>query len=61
MRVFLHRTERNKANFVGLATLHPFDQIPTYDEGALALFETGAIVFDIAERNYGPEAQKAAS
>jgi glutathione S-transferase len=41
--------------------LHPFDQIPTYDEGALALFETGAIVFDIAERNYGPEAQKAAS
>jgi glutathione S-transferase len=25
--------------------LHPFDQIPTYEEGDLALFETGAIVF----------------
>jgi len=25
--------------------LHPFGQIPTYEEGDLALFETGAIVF----------------
>ena len=24
--------------------LHPFGQIPTYEEGGLALFETGAIV-----------------
>ena len=32
--------------------LHPFGQIPTYEEGDLALFETGAIVFHIAER-YG--------
>src|SRR3954452_22360175 len=30
--------------------LHPFGQIPTYEEGDLALFETGAIVFHIAER-----------
>jgi glutathione S-transferase len=33
--------------------LHPFGQIPTYEEGALALFETGAIVFHIAERHGG--------
>jgi len=31
--------------------LHPFGQIPTYEEGDLALFETGAIVFHIAERH----------
>ena len=33
--------------------LHPFGQIPTYEEGDLALFETGAIVFHIAERQVG--------
>ncbi len=33
--------------------LHPFGQIPTYQEGDLALFETGAIVFHIAERHAG--------
>jgi glutathione S-transferase len=33
--------------------LHPFGQIPTYEEGDLALFETGAIVFYIAERHAG--------
>ncbi|MGE5566248.1 MAG: glutathione S-transferase family protein [Parcubacteria group bacterium] len=33
--------------------LNPFGQIPTYEEGALALFETGAIVFHIAERHPG--------
>jgi glutathione S-transferase len=33
--------------------LHPFGQIPTYEEGELALFETGAIVFHIADRNTG--------
>jgi glutathione S-transferase len=32
-------------------TLHPFGQIPTFEEGDLALFETGAIVFHIAERH----------
>jgi glutathione S-transferase len=33
--------------------LHPFGQIPTYEDGDLALFETGAIVFHIAERHAG--------
>lgn len=31
--------------------LHPFGQIPTYEEDDLALFETGSIVFHIAERH----------
>lgn len=30
--------------------IHPFGQIPTYEEGDLALFETGGIVFHLAER-----------
>ena len=33
--------------------IHPFGQIPTYEEGALALFETGAIVFHLAEHHAG--------
>ena len=33
--------------------LHPFGQIPTYEEDDLALFETGAIVLHIAERHPG--------
>ncbi len=33
--------------------LHPFGQIPTYEDGDLALFESGAIVFHIAERYAG--------
>lgn len=33
--------------------LHPFGQIPTYEDGDLALFESGAIVLDIAERHAG--------
>jgi glutathione S-transferase len=33
--------------------LHPFGQIPTYEEGGLALFETGGIVFHIAQRHAG--------
>ena len=33
--------------------LHPFGQIPTYEEGDLVLFETGAIVFHIAEHHAG--------
>ncbi|PPQ14699.1 glutathione S-transferase [Bradyrhizobium sp. AC87j1] len=32
---------------------HPFGQIPTYEDGDLTLFETGAIVLHIAERNDG--------
>lgn len=33
--------------------VHPFGQIPTYEEGDLALFETGAIIFHIADRHTG--------
>ena len=33
--------------------LQPFGQIPTYEEGDLALFETGSIIFHIAERHAG--------
>jgi glutathione S-transferase len=33
--------------------LHPFGQVPTYEEGDLALFESGAIVLHIAERHAG--------
>jgi glutathione S-transferase len=33
--------------------LNPFGQIPTYEEGGLALFETGSIVLHIAERHPG--------
>lgn len=32
---------------------HPFGQIPTYEEGDLVLFETGAIVLHIAEHHAG--------
>ncbi|WLR94554.1 glutathione S-transferase family protein [Shinella zoogloeoides] len=34
-------------------SLHPFGQIPTYEDGDLALFESGAIVLHIAERHAG--------
>jgi glutathione S-transferase len=33
--------------------LHPFGQIPTYEEGDLVLFESGAIVFHLAEQHAG--------
>jgi glutathione S-transferase len=41
--------------------LHPFGQIPTYEEGDLALFESGAIILHIAERHAGllPEDENA--
>nr|WMC96368.1 glutathione S-transferase family protein [Aminobacter aminovorans] len=32
---------------------HPFGQIPTYEEGDLVLFESGSIIFHIAERYAG--------
>jgi len=32
---------------------HPFGQIPTYEDGDLSLFESGAIVFHIAEGHPG--------
>ena len=33
--------------------LHPFGQIPTYEEGDLVLFETGSIVLHIADHHAG--------
>jgi glutathione S-transferase len=33
--------------------LHPFGQIPTYEEGNLVLFESGSIVLHLAERHAG--------
>lgn len=33
--------------------VHPFGLIPTYEEGDLVLFETGAIILHIAERHAG--------
>lgn len=33
--------------------LHPFGQIPTFEEGDLALFESGSIIFHIAQRHMG--------
>ena len=33
--------------------LQPFGQIPTYEEGDLALFESGAIVLHVAARHAG--------
>jgi glutathione S-transferase len=33
--------------------LHPFGQIPTYEEGDLVLFESGSIVLHIAEQHAG--------
>lgn len=33
--------------------ISPFGNIPTYEEGNLVLFESGAIVFHIAERHAG--------
>jgi len=34
-------------------TLHPFGQVPTYEEGDLSLFESGAIVLHVADRHAG--------
>lgn len=33
--------------------VHPFGQIPTFEDGSLMLFETGAIVLHLAERHPG--------
>ena len=37
----------------GHLRLHPFGQIPTYEEGGLILFESGAIVLHVAQRHSG--------
>ena len=41
--------------------LHPFGQIPTYEDGDLVLFESGAIILHVAERQAGllPDEAKA--
>ena len=49
VRLVSFRTMKDPAHLA----LHPFGQIPTYEEGDLALFETGAIVFHVAERHAG--------
>ena len=49
VRLVSFRTMKEPAHLA----LHPFGQIPTYEEGALGLFETGAVVFHIAERHPG--------
>lgn len=49
VRLVSFRTMKESAHLA----LHPFGQIPTYEEDDLALFETGAIVFHIAERHGG--------
>src|SRR5881409_1122616 len=33
--------------------LHPFGQIPTYEDGEIAIFETGSIIFHIAQKHPG--------
>ena len=33
--------------------LHPFGQIPTYEDGGLALFESGAIILHVAQQHAG--------
>lgn len=33
--------------------IHPFGQIPTYEEDSLSLFETGSIILHIAEKHAG--------
>ena len=37
----------------GHLAINPFGQIPTYEEGSLSLFETGSIVFHLAETHDG--------
>src|SRR3984957_1991402 len=57
VRLVSFRTMKEQAH----RALHPFGQIPTYEDGDLTLFETGAIVFHIAERHAGllPDEAKA--
>ena len=47
VRLLSFKTMKESAHLA----LHPFGQIPTYEEGDLALFESGAIVLHIAERH----------
>ena len=49
VRLLPHHAMKEKAHLA----LNPFGQIPTYEDGDLTLFETGAIVLHIAERYAG--------
>jgi glutathione S-transferase len=49
VRLVSFRTKMEPAHL----RLHPFGLIPTYEEGDLALFETGAIIHHVAERHAG--------
>ncbi|RXT29044.1 glutathione S-transferase [Rhizobium leguminosarum] len=49
VRLVSFKTMREPAHLA----LQPFGQIPTYEEGDLALFESGAIVLHIGERHAG--------
>ncbi|EJC70244.1 glutathione S-transferase [Rhizobium leguminosarum bv. viciae WSM1455] len=49
VRLVSFKTMREPAHLA----LQPFGQIPTYEEGDVALFESGAIVFHIGERHAG--------
>ena len=49
VRLVSFRTKAEPAHL----RLHPFGLIPTYEEGDLALFETGAIILHIAEQHEG--------
>lgn len=49
VRLVPHREMKEAAHM----RLHPFGQIPTYEEGDLVLFETGAIVFHLAQHHAG--------
>ena len=49
VRFVSQRTKQEPAHL----RLHPFGLIPTYEQGDLALFETGAIVLHIAEQHAG--------
>lgn len=49
VRLLSFREMRESAHLA----LHPFGQIPTYEQGDVALFESGAIVLHLAERHAG--------
>jgi glutathione S-transferase len=49
VRLVPHQAMKEPAHLA----LHPFGQIPTFEEDDLVLFETGAIVFHIAQRHPG--------
>jgi len=49
----VHQVSHQEMKQPGHLARNPFGQIPTYEEGDLVLFETGSIVFHIAERHEG--------